>query len=196
MIDIPTIMQTFVEIARDRTYTPPLSTNAESGLKSVLRERPDTVSKESYPYILVDLLSIDKESGEWIDDLTVNVSDQVVYSTNYELTISYHVYGMGARAISNQLQSFLRFESTRNKIETDTGGGVLVQTFNIESLPERLANKFIDSSILTLQFVITDSEADTASTIIDTTNIDGELVHQGFDSAADDPNSLEVDINV
>lgn len=195
MIDVEGILTEFVKIARDRTYTPPLSTNAESGLKSVLRARPDDIAKENYPFIVVDLLSITKESGEWIDDTAVDGNDNVIYSTNYDMVISYHVYGTGARAIANQLQSSLRFETARNTIETNTGG-LIVQTFDIQSLPQQLSDKFVDSAVLDVMFVITDAEADTDSTVIDTTVIEGELVHAGFDDAADDPNSLPVDINV
>ena len=196
MIDIDTIISEFVQIARLPTYSPALSVEPISGLANVYKIRPDDVPKADYPFLTVDLTSITKESGEWVDDLTVDVNENVVYSTNYDLMISFHVYGQGARAIANQLQGFFRFESTRITLEENTGGGLIVQTFDVQSLPQHLADKFVETAVLTLQFVITDAAADTGSTVIDTNIISGELVHQGYDSAADDPNSLEADIEV
>jgi hypothetical protein len=195
MLDIEAILTQFVETARGPTYSPPLSVEAIGGLKNVYRERPDDVAKADYPYILVDLLSIEKESGWIIDNLEIDVNDNVVYKTNYELVIAFHIYGSGARAIANQLEGYLRFEGVRNNIETNTGG-VVVTTLPIESVPQQLADKFVDSAILNVLFAINDSAADTTSTIIDFLNIDGQLVHAGYDSASDDPAPLPVDVDI
>jgi hypothetical protein len=196
MIDEDLIMTEFVKAARGPTYSPALSVEPIGGLKAVYLERPDDVSKASYPFILVDLTSIEKEAAWIIDDTQVDGSDKVIYSTNYELLISYHVYGSGARSIANQLEGYFRFETVRNNIQTITGG-VVVTTLPIESVPQSLADKFVDSAIFSVLFAVTDSSADPNSGVIETLDLDGELIHVGYgDADSDNPDPSPVPVLV
>ena len=189
MIDVEGILSKFAEVATEPTYSPALSVDPDSLIKNVFQERPEDTPKPNYPYIVLDLTAIEQENG-WEINQYVDDNDNTVYETNYELLLSYHVYGSGARAIANQLEGYFRFERVRNDVEKTTGG-VIVQTLPIQSLPQQLSDKFIDSAIFTLLFAVTDSQADTQSTIIDQVDIDGELHRY-----VGDPDPLEADISV
>lgn len=194
MIDFDKIMEEFSAIAREPTYVPTLSTNV-GGLKNVYQSRPEDASEATYPYIILELLNIQHDGG-WLIDETVDSNDNVVYHTNYELLLGYHVFGEGSFAIANQLEGLFRFETVRDQIDILVGGKI-GQTFPIQSLPQSLASKFVDSATFEVTLAITDSSVDLQSGIIKNLALAGELIHAGYgDSNSSNPDPAPVSANI
>lgn len=190
MIDTEAIKAEFVKIARELTYVRPLSTNAKSGLKNVYKSRPDDTDKPDYPFIVLDLLSIDQTDAWELNKRADPITGDYIVDTNYDLLLSYTVYGDQAMTIANQLEGYFRLNRVLDTLCENTNGGNLVQTFPVQSIPQELANKFVDAASFDLIFTVTDTITDTETGTIDEINLTGEL-----NRIEDDPSPLPIIIN-
>ena len=112
------------------------------------------------------------------------------WETDYTLLLQYTVYGDDSHSIANELEGYFRLQRVRDDIREATGGA-LVQTFEVVSSPQSLADKFVEASFFNITFSIVDRVDDTQTGVFDTLDLDGELARN-----QDDPNPFPLDITV
>jgi hypothetical protein len=186
-IDFENIRSKFVSIVRDAVGTD-LSFIAGT-YPAVIIARPDT-PKPDYPYVVVDTLSTQQENG-WLYNSYANENDFLTYETNYEVLFQFRVYGGDSISIANKLEGYFRLNRVLDEFTTDTGGNI-VNTNPIQSLPELLADKYVESASFTLVMNITDTFVDDSEEcVIENVHLDGELA-----VGEDDPDPLQFTIDV
>lgn len=157
---------------------------------SVIRARQKP-AKPDYPYVVLDLLQTRQEAG-WLFNEGIDLNGNKMYETHYELLLNYTVYGYNdAVKIAHDLETYFRLERVRNSIETEVEV-LIVNTNPVISLPQKLADKWVESSSFSLVVNVNDRYVDVESDgFIDTVDIDGELKE-----GEDDPNPIPIDIVV
>lgn len=185
MIDLDTLKSTLVQIAREPTYSPALST--VSGKAAVYQVRPNSIQLP-YPFIVLDVLSIEQENG-WLWHDGYDEDNKPYYETHYFVLCSYRAYGTGSIAIANQLEGWFRREGTLNKLEVDAGA-VVIETGMIVNLPVLIEDKFVESASFTITLGVTDRHVDaTPVELIETIDTTGSELYR----ETGDVNPLEVD---
>lgn len=182
MLDLEPIRNKFIEIARDGVGSH-LSTTGTGldELASVMRQRIDGI-KPGYPYITLDIMSIEDESG-W--EITKGIDDYdgtVFTETVKQLLITYRVYGSNSEQdidslfIANKLNGYLKLASVRDEVREDLNGSI-VSIFGVDSNPVLLVDRYLESASFNLIFNAVDrtNETDEGSGEIDTISLDPDL---------------------
>jgi len=168
MIDFDTLKSVLVQIAREPTYSPALST--VSGKAAVYQIRPNSIQLP-YPFIVLDVLSVEQEAG-WLWNDGYDEDNKPYYETHYLVLCSYRAYGTGAVSIANQLEGWFRREQVLNRLEDDAGA-VVIETGTLTNLPVLVEDKFIESASFTITLGVTDRHVDTSAgeliEVVDTT---------------------------
>ena len=186
-IDYENIRSTLVQIAAEAVGSDLSLIN--SAHPAVIISRQD-IPKPNYPYVVLDTLSTVQENG-WKYDFYADVNDNIVYETNYHVLFEYRIFGGDATAIANKLEGYFRLGRVLDRICSDTGGN-LVNTLPIDSLPQLLADKFVESAAFTFTLSITDTFVDTSvECVIEDVHLDGKLA-----VSEDDPDPLLFTIDV
>ena len=188
MIDYDSIFDEFLRVAREGVGSR-LSLIGPTGSEfaAVIRTRPRG-PKPDYHYITFDILNTSQTKG-WLLQSGLDGEDSF-WETDYTLLMQYTVYGDEALSIANQLEGYFRLNRVRDDIRTATGGA-LVQTFEADSTPKSLSDKFVEGALFNLTFSIVDRVTDTQTGVFDTVILDGELAR-----SQDDTNPLPLDITV
>ena len=185
-IDITAIQNKLISVARE-PFTTELSFIGQNGdIPAVILHRPEGPNP-NYPYITFDVLQIADEQG-WMTDIVVDINDNPNYITYKSLLTRYRCYGGGSKNIMNNLHGHFRLERVRDDIGSTLGGSI-VEVLDIDDMPIRISDKYLESSSFTLIFNIMDTIIDTGTGIIDNVNISGELFRDD-----EDPNPLPMTI--
>ncbi len=182
MLDLEPIRNKFIAIAREGVGEH-LSTTGTGldELASVMRQRIDGI-KPNYPYITVDVLSIEDESG-WEIAKGIDDYDGTVFTeTVKQLLIVYRVYGsnneqdVDSLFIANKLNGYLKLASIRDGIRDDLNGSI-VSIFGVDSNPVLLVDRYLESASFNLIFNAVDrtNETEEGSGEIDTISLDPDL---------------------
>ena len=182
MLDLEPIKNKFIEIARDGvgSYLSTTGTGLEQRA-AVMRQRIDGI-KPNYPYVTLDITSIEDESG-WEIAKGIDDYDGTVFTeTVKQLLITYRVYGsnngqsVDSLFIANKLNGYLKLASVRDEVRDDLNGSI-VQIFGVDSNPVLLVDRYLESASFNLIFNAVDrtNETDEGSGEIDTISLDPDL---------------------
>lgn len=127
-----------------------------------------------YPYIVVDYLN-QMDSDGWLTDTSLDLNDNVVYDTHKLLFFRITCYGEDGHQIISKLKSKLRFDSHRQSLRDQVGASLLEES-DVRETPQLKNIKYIENGFMDLTLSYIDSEADTASTVIETIGTQGEVV--------------------
>ena len=146
---------------------------------AVIRSRQDA-PKPDYPYVVLDILNTSQEDG-WLSHEGIDENNNLFYTTRYQMLLNYTVYGDNAATIANQLEGFFRLERVRDSITNDIEVGI-VQTNPISSIPQLLADKYVEAAQFSLVANVSDTFTDTSvETVIEGIDLDGELARGNED---------------
>jgi hypothetical protein len=181
-LDIKSITNTFIAIAAKEVGSQ-LSTIRKSGVMvpAVILAR-DTQTKPDYPYIVVDIITID-DSGSWRIAQGVNEAGEPWVASYYRILFQYTVYGPDSLSIAHSLKGKFRVDRVLNDVETGTSGKV-EDVFAVSSLPERLSSRYLEVAAFNLSLTMTDIVIDAETGVIANISLDGSLTNTG-DSTLD-----------
>lgn len=161
-----------------------------SEFAAVIKRRVDGPMPE-YPYIDMDIVNTIDEGG-WSSNYGIDVdTGELFYETHKQLLINFRCYGGEAMSIMNTFHGYLRQELVQDDLRTNLGGS-LVQAFDVNSMPIKLNDKWIESSDFNITFNVVDKyiNTDTATSEITTVGLDGELFRDDLDP---DPLDIRID---
>lgn len=195
MIDYDVISDEFIRIAKLAVGTKLSEIGPEGGplFPAVIKSRQNG-PKPDFHYIIFDILTTVQTKG-WLLQSGLDGEDSF-WETDKTLLMQFTVFGDDAHSIANELEGYFRYNRIRDDIRAATDGA-LVQTFEVISTPQSLANKFVEASLFNLTFSIVDRVTDTdpapeiGTGVFDTIILDGELAR-----SQDDTDPLPLDITV
>jgi hypothetical protein len=178
-VDYLAIKKKFVEIAQSAVGSRLSSTGSPTAPEaSVIILRPQGPYPD-YPYVTVDILDTVDEQG-WLTAIEVDINDNPVYVTYEKMLISLRCYGGDAISIVNDLKKYFIPGVVRDDIRSTLGGSI-VEILDIDSMPIKLSDKYLESAALNIVFNIVDSYTDTSTGIIDNVDLDGEVFRDDED---------------
>lgn len=148
-IDVNAIQSEFIHIAAERMGALLSTTGVGSEQRpSVIRHRVDG-PKPAYPYITLDVTSIDDESG-WEILQGADEDGNVFTETVKQLLLVYRVYGSKTPAqsavyIAQVLNGYLRLSSIRDRVRTALDGSI-VTIFGVDSNPVLLVDRYLEAA--------------------------------------------------
>lgn len=179
-IDYNAIKTKFVSVIQAGVGTQLSSTGPTSNPEpSVIKTRPVDGAVPDYPYIVIDVLDTRDEQG-WLSWIRVNQNNNPVYGTYKTMLLSFRCYGEQSLKIMNDLRNYFLLEYVRDNIR-DTLGGSVVEVLELDSMPIKTSDRFLESAAVNLIFNIKDETTDTSSGIIDNINLDGEIYRHNDD---------------
>ena len=176
-LDIDGIRNEFVRVASNFVGDE-LSTSSRAGqqVPSVTFDR-DPENTPDLPYIAFDILTID-DTGSWLLRQGVDEDDNPYYTVNVKMLMQYTVYGQDSLRIASKLKNAFRVDRVLGEIATNTAGGI-EDVFSVNSLPEKLAGKFVEVAGFNLTFNVEDITTDEQGGVITTVALDGVLTDEG-----------------
>jgi len=186
-LDITAITNTFVDIAAKEVGSQ-LSTVRKSGadVPAVILAR-DTQTTPSYPYIAVDIITID-DSGSWRISQGVNDAGEPWVASYYRILFQYTVYGPDSLSIAHSLKGKFRVDRVLNDVEVGTSGKI-EDVFAVSSLPEKLSSRYLEVAAFNLSLTMTDIVVDVETGLIANINLNGDLTNT-------DDSTLDLDVVV
>ena len=190
-LDIKSITNTFIAIAAKEVGSQ-LSTIRKSGadVPAVILAR-DTQTSPSYPYIVVDIITID-DNGGYLTGEGINDDGDPYFSSHYRLLFQYTVYGPDSLSIAHELKGKFRVDRVLNDVKVGTGGA-LEDVFTVTSLPERLSSRYLEVAAFNLSLSLTDTVVDVETGVIETIDLTGEVLLDEEDTF---DNTLDINISV
>lgn len=174
MIDIKTMRTGLINVVRTAVGEDLSLIGPEgSEFPAVIAER-QSGNMPQYPYIVVDYLNQMNSDG-WLTDKSLDVNDNIVYDTHKLLFFRVTCYGEDGHQIMNKLKSRLRFDTHRQSLKDQVGASFESES-EVREMPQSKNIKYIENGFMDLTLSYVDSEADTASTVIETIGTQGEIV--------------------
>jgi len=130
---------------------------------------------KEYPYITVDLLSV-KENGGWVENISVNDSDQTEYTFNYQALFLVSCFGKNSSQILSHFKQTLTFEGIRQALYENSGNmGTLQRSRDVNESPDFLETDYEDMASMELVINFHSTIADLSSTIIESVEIESNI---------------------
>jgi hypothetical protein len=139
---------------------------------AVIKDR-QSGSMPQYPYIVIDFLTEADVDG-WLTGSGVDGNDNVEYTTDKLLFFRFTCYGKNGHEIMSKLKSKLRFDSPRDQLRFETGAAFTEESA-VQEQPQLKSVDYIDNGFMDVTLSYVDTEADTASTIIEVIEVNGTV---------------------
>lgn len=173
MIPLKSITTSLIGIIEDAVGTDLSTIDIEgSPYPAIIKDRQSGTMPE-YPYIVVDFLT-DTDVDGWLTSSTVDTNDNVEYITDKLLFFRLTCYGKNGHEIMSKMKSKLRFDSLRNKLRSETDAAFTEESA-VQEIPQLKSVDYIDNGFMDITLSYVDTEADTASTIIEVIEVNGTV---------------------